>query len=122
MAAPVSGHQHGAPTSGAAAPPTTPAGAATTYASAAEVTAQHKIVMTDNRNTPAALTVPADGTVAWINSGANLHTATAFDLSFESGSVPAGKAWSFTFTRPGTYNYFCRQHFLNGMGGVVTVQ
>jgi len=60
--------------------------------------------------------------VAWINNGTNLHTATAFDGSFESGTIDAGKAWTFTFTRPGTNQFFCRQHLLNGMAGTVIVQ
>ena len=92
------------------------------YVDAAAVTTPYKLSMTDNRYTPAALTVPVGATVAWINNGTNLHTATAFDLSFESGTVPTGKAWSFTFTKPGTYQFFCRQHLLNGMTGVITVQ
>lgn len=92
------------------------------YVSAADVTTSNRAAMTDNRYTPGALTVPVGATVAWLNNGTNLHTATAFDGSFESGSIPAGKAWTFTFTRPGAYQFFCRQHLLNGMTGVITVQ
>jgi len=61
-------------------------------------------------------------TVAWINNGANVHTVSALDGSFESGSIPPGKAFVYTFTKPGTYQFLCRQHFLNGMSGSITVQ
>ena len=60
--------------------------------------------------------------LAFINNGTNLYTTSAFDLSFDSGAVPSGKAWVIAFDKPGTYRYFCRQHFLNGMAGLVTVQ
>ena len=116
------GHDHGA-MPGAAAPATgAAAGAAPVHVDAAAVTTAHRVSMTDNRYAPAALTVPVGATVAFINNGTNLHTTSAFDLSFDSSAVPTGKAWTITFDRPGTYQYFCRQHFLNGMAGVVTVQ
>ena len=44
------------------------------------------------------------------------------DGSFESGSITPGKAFTYTFTKPGTYQFLCRQHFLNGMSGTVVVQ
>lgn len=84
--------------------------------------AAQKIVLVDNRFQPTMLTVPAGTTVAWINNGANLHTVSALDGGFESGSIPPGKAFVYTFTKPGTYQYLCRQHFLNGMSGSITVQ
>jgi plastocyanin len=106
--------------SGGAAPAA--GGTAPLHVVAASVTAPYKILMTDNRYAPVTLSVPVGSTVAWINNGANLHTTSAYDLSFESGGVEGGKAWEFTFTKPGTYQYFCRQHILNGMSGVLVVQ
>jgi plastocyanin len=47
---------------------------------------------------------------------------SSFDGSIESGALPSGKAFTVTFTRPGTYPYFCRQHILSGMSGTVVVQ
>jgi plastocyanin len=93
------------------------------YVAAADVPANAaKIVMTDNRNTPGQITVPVGALVAWINSGTNLHTATSFTGAFESGSIPPGKAFTFAFSKPGTYQYYCRQHLLNGMSGTIVVQ
>jgi FtsP/CotA-like multicopper oxidase with cupredoxin domain len=118
----VAAHDHSAP------PPAAVGGVATSGMSGAaqvtagSVTTPYKVTMTDNRYTPASLTVPVGSTVAWINNGTNLHTTSAFDVSFDSGAVANGMAWTFTFTKPGTYQYFCRQHFLNGMSGVVVVQ
>jgi plastocyanin len=92
------------------------------YVPAGAVTTPYKISMTDNRYAPTTLTVPVGSTVAFVNNGTNLHTVTPYDLSFESGTVPTGQAWTYTFTKPGTYQYFCRQHLLNGMTGLITVQ
>jgi FtsP/CotA-like multicopper oxidase with cupredoxin domain len=80
------------------------------------------VTMTDNRYTPASLTVPAGTTVAWTNQGANVHTITSLDGLFDSGAVKPGDSFAYTFTRPGTYRYICRQHLLNGMVGTITVQ
>jgi plastocyanin len=60
--------------------------------------------------------------MAWINSGANVHTVSSFDGSFESGAIPAGRAFTQTFTSPGEYRYLCRQHLLSGMAATVVVQ
>jgi FtsP/CotA-like multicopper oxidase with cupredoxin domain len=81
-----------------------------------------KITMVDNRFQPGDITVPVGTTVAWINRGANVHTVSAFDGSFESGSITPGQAFVYTFSKPGVYQFLCRQHFLNGMSGKVTVQ
>ena len=128
VAGPLAGHAHGAPPAGPGAGAGSGGGAATgsaaapVHVDAAAVTTPHKVSMTDNRYTPAALSVPVGATVAFVNNGTNLHTTSAFDATFDSGAVPTGKAWTMTFDKPGTYQYFCRQHFLNGMAGVVTVQ
>ena len=102
---------------------TSAAGGSATQAIVAEVPqGATKVVMTDNRYQPASVTVAAGTTVAWINSGANVHTVSAFDGSVESGAIPPGKAFVHTFTKPGTYQLLCRQHLLNGMTASVIVQ
>lgn len=98
-----------------------PAGAGST-ASADPATAGARVAMTDNRFGPAAITVPAGTTVAWNNQGANVHTITSLDGLFDSGAITPGTSFAYTFARPGTYRVICRQHLLNGMAGVVTVQ
>jgi len=77
--------------------------------------------MVDNHYAPAQLTVATGTTVSWLSNGSNLHTTTSFDGVWDSGTVQHGETFSFTFSQPGTYRFFCRQHFLTGMSGVITV-
>jgi plastocyanin len=81
-----------------------------------------QVVMTDNRYQPGRLTVRAGTTVTWVNRGANVHTVSAYDASFDSGPIAPGESFTFTFSRPGEYPVLCRQHLLNGMTGAVVVQ
>ena len=66
--------------------------------------------MLDNRFNPTQVTVPAGSTVTWLNRGSNLHTATSFDGLCESGNLGRDGRFNFTFTEPGTYQYFCSLH------------
>lgn len=108
---------------GAAPPPPPSAPPAASILSAADVAnVATKILMVDNRYQPTTITVPVGTTVAWINNGSNVHTASSFNGTFESGSLATGKAYTYTFTAPGEYQYLCRQHFLSGMSGKIIVQ
>lgn len=125
------GHEHGqtaqasasglpaapAPVSAAPATASLPAGSDPAVAAAGA-----KILMTDNRFQPGTHTVPRGTTVAWVNNGTNVHNVSSFDGRVESGSIPSGKAFTYTFTQPGEYQYLCRQHLLNGMRGSIVVQ
>jgi plastocyanin len=70
--------------------------------------------------TPADLTVPAGTTVVWTNHDDVEHTVTASDNGFSSPSIPTDGQFSFTFTAPDTYTYFCAIHPF--MTAKVTVQ
>jgi len=85
---------------------------------------------------PAEITVKAGTRVKWVNDSENRHTSTAdHKLEKKPGQavVPAGAAiWaspflakdeSFTqtFTTPGKYQYFCRNHGQFGMEASITV-
>lgn len=59
---------------------------------------------------PAAVTVHAGDTVTWINDDGAEHSVTASDHSFDSGELAQGKSWSKTFSKPGTYAYYCDDH------------
>jgi plastocyanin len=59
---------------------------------------------------PATLTVTAGTTVVWTNHDDVEHTVTASDNSFSSPAMPTDGQYSYTFTSPGTYNYFCAVH------------
>ena len=60
--------------------------------------------------TPASVTVPAGGSVAWTNDDSLPHTATALDGSFDSGILDPGASFSWTFDAPGTIAYQCSLH------------
>ena len=61
---------------------------------------------------PNALTVRTGTTVKWTNSAVDKldHTVNANDNSFSSGTLKPGESYSTTFTKPGTYMYFCSLH------------
>jgi plastocyanin len=77
---------------------------------------------------PATLTVTAGTTVTWQNGDAVAHTVTSatgsgdtYDLALAAGTV------SHQFMTAGTYNYYCKNHGVNGtpptgMHGTITVQ
>ena len=71
---------------------------------------------------PAALTVPEGTTVTWINKDDIPHTVVSTDDSktFKSKVLDTDDKFSFTFSKPGTYPYFCSIH--PKMTGKVIVQ
>ena len=59
---------------------------------------------------PAILTVKAETRITWVNRDDEPHTATDDDQRFNSKTLDTNDQFSFTFTQPGTYNYFCALH------------
>jgi plastocyanin len=97
------------------------------------------IKMTDTQPfyTPAKIAIRAGETVQWVNSGTTVHSVSTTlanaerpgDTSmpkgaqaFDSGFIPPGGDYSYTFTVPGTYRYFCLPHEKAGMVGVIVVK
>ena len=70
--------------------------------------------------TPPTITVPAGTTVRWTNRDDIPHTVVSDDQSFKSKAMDTDEAFSQTFTKPGTYSYFCSIH--PHMTGKVVVQ
>jgi plastocyanin len=63
----------------------------------------------------ATVTVPAGTTVVWTNADDIEHTVTASDSSFSSQPIEPDGQFSYMFTTPGTYTYFCAIHpFMTG--------
>lgn len=60
--------------------------------------------------TPATITIKAGTEVRWINRDDIPHTVVADDKSFKSKALDTDEQFSFTFAKPGTYNYFCSIH------------
>ena len=59
---------------------------------------------------PPDLTIPAGTTVTFVNDDEPAHTVTAVDKSFDSGNMDKGAKWTYTFNKPGTYQYICTYH------------
>jgi plastocyanin len=59
---------------------------------------------------PAELTAKVGQVVKWKNEGAEAHTVTADDGSFDSGNMAPGAEYQFTFSKPGTFTYKCTPH------------
>jgi plastocyanin len=68
------------------------------------------------------ITVAVGTTVEWTNADPLPHTVTAVDKSFNSGLIQPGKTFRHTFTKAGTFNFYCMPHpFMKGVV-VVTAQ
>jgi plastocyanin len=72
--------------------------------------------------TPATLTVAAGTTVTWTNRDDIPHTVVSVDdpKAFKSKVMDTDEKFSFTFTKAGTYTYFCSVH--PKMTGTVVVK
>ena len=68
---------------------------------------------------PKGITVKAGTTVTWTNNDVMTHTVTADNDSFNSGNIPSGSVFSFTFSTAGVFNYHCSIH--PSMTGTITV-
>jgi len=69
-----------------------------------------RVEIFNNQFGPKDLRVRAGATVVWANYDAVPHDVKAANLSFESGNLPLLGRYLFTFTQPGTYEYFCAVH------------
>jgi plastocyanin len=59
----------------------------------------------------AAITVPVGTTVTWVNQDDSPHTVVSDDRStFRSKVMDTEDRFSFTFTIPGSFGYFCSIH------------
>ncbi len=78
-------------------------------------------LVSDRYYTPSVMTVVigVNNTVTWLNKDAVAHTVTGVNGTFDSGNMAPGQAYSYTFTKPGTYEYYCVYH--PWMGGEVVV-
>ena len=70
--------------------------------------------------TPSTVTVPVGTTVTWTNSDDIPHTVVSDDKVFKSKVLDTDEKFSYTFTKPGTYPYFCSIH--PKMTGQIVVQ
>jgi len=69
---------------------------------------------------PQTLTVPVGATVTWTNRDDIPHTVVSTDGVFKSKVRDTDEKFSYTFTKAGTYPYYCSVH--PKMTGKVVVQ
>lgn len=97
-----------------------------TYGSAADDTASgakpsQAAVKIDNFSfSPAQITVSVGTTVQWTNGDDIPHTVVSNDKVFKSKVLDTDEKFSYTFTKAGTYPYFCSIH--PKMTGTVVVR
>ena len=59
---------------------------------------------------PASVTVPVGTTITWTNHDDVPHVVASDDKIFKSKALDTDDHFSFTFSKPGTYEYFCAIH------------
>ena len=69
---------------------------------------------------PAQITVSTGTTVRWTNNDDIPHTVVSNDKVFKSTVLDTDGQFTYTFTKPGTYPYFCSIH--PKMTGTVVVR
>jgi plastocyanin len=104
-------------------------------AKAAPASGGSQVAISGFRFQPETLDIPAGTKVTWTNADAILHTVTSgtstkkddfgnYELrktnTFDGTMDDQGKSFSFTFTTPGEFTYFCSRH--NNMTGRVVVR
>jgi plastocyanin len=76
----------------------------------AKASASASVSIGDNFFSPASVSIAVGDTVNWSNNGQAQHSATADDGSFDTGVFGPGASRSHTFTRAGTFSYYCTVH------------
>jgi amicyanin len=81
-----------------------------------------KVKIDNFKFTPKELTIPVGATVTWVNGDDVPHTVTAKGAqpAFDSKALDTDQTYSFKFTKPGTYKYYCKVH--THMTGTVIVK
>ena len=69
---------------------------------------------------PETLTVPVNSTVTWVNKDDIPHVIASNEGLFKSKALDTDQSFSYTFTKPGTYPYYCSIH--PKMVGKIVVQ
>lgn len=74
--------------------------------------ATQQVMMQNYAYGPASLTVRVGDTVTWMQHDQAPHdvVTTSAPVAFRSPQLSSGQSWSYTFTKPGTYSYYCSVH------------
>ncbi len=58
--------------------------------------------------------IGVNNTVTWVNQDLIAHNIISNTGVFYSGDLSTGQSYTFTFTQPGVYPYYCSYHPMNG--------
>lgn len=74
--------------------------------------AHYSVQMVNYAFAPASITVNEGDTITWTNQDTAPHTVTTTSgpQSLNSPYLSKGQSWSYTFSAPGTYEYYCTVH------------
>jgi plastocyanin len=82
------------------------------------------VTITNFQFSPKTVTVKGGSEVTWeVKEGT--HTITSDNGAFESQALSAGQKFTYKFTKPGSYRYYCSFHGSKGghdMAGTVNVR
>ena len=93
---------------------------AATFAAASAQAANTEVKIDQFAFAPQRVTVKAGTTVTWINDDDIPHTVASSTKLFKSKPLDTEDKFSFTFTTPGSYEYFCSIH--PHMTGAIVVE
>lgn len=74
--------------------------------------ASHSVQIVNFAYAPQAITVTAGDSITWTNQDEAPHTVTTSSgpQAINSPNLSKGQSFTYTFTVPGTYNYYCAVH------------
>jgi plastocyanin len=72
--------------------------------------AANQVVIENFSFAPGTLTVKAGTLVTWVNHDDEPHTVNENEKRFKSGTLDTDAKFSYKFTSPGNYSYFCSLH------------
>lgn len=73
---------------------------------------KNNIVIKNYAFEPASITIKTGNTITWINRDDDPHTVKSVptDEMLKSPALDTNDKFSFTFSKPGVYKYFCTLH------------
>src|SRR5262249_61961819 len=69
-----------------------------------------RIDIKQHKYSPQTVTIAVGSTVTWVNHDEDVHTVVSTTQAFTSRAIDTDESFSYTFTKPGTYTYFCTLH------------
>lgn len=75
----------------------------------------------DSTFIPERLAIYPGDTVTWTQDDSAEHTVTSQEGIFNSGTLPPGEVFSFTFNDKGEFAYYCVFHGAGAMSGIISV-